>query len=65
MPRNCRHGGALAGIILIVLTLGVLGFFTLLGTGVYVAHHLRVSESDARGDTTVETPFGSVHVRDN
>jgi hypothetical protein len=65
MPRNNRRGGAIAGVILIVLVLGVLGFFTLLSTGVYVAHHLRVTENDDRGDTTVETPFGSVHVREN
>jgi hypothetical protein len=65
MPRNYRRGGALAGIVLIVLVLGVLGFVTLLSTGVYVAHHLRVTENDARDEATVETPFGSIHVRDN
>ena len=26
---------------------------------------LRVTESDARGETTLDTPFGTVHVRDN
>jgi len=65
MPRNHRRGGALAGIMLTVLMLGVLGIAVLVTTGVYVADHLRVTESDAHGVTTVETPFGTVRVRDN
>jgi hypothetical protein len=65
MPRNSRHGGVIAGVMLAVLILGVLGIATLVTTGLYVADHVRVTERDARGETTVETPFGSVHVRDN
>jgi hypothetical protein len=64
MPRNYRRGGALAGIMLTVLMLGVLGIAVLVTTGLYVADHVRVTESDARGETTVETPFGTVRVRD-
>ena len=51
--------------MLTILVLGVLGIATLVTTGLYVADHVRVTERDARGETTVETPFGSVHVRDN
>jgi len=64
MPRNNRRGGALAGIMLVVLMLGVLGIAALVTTGVFVADHVSVTESDARGETTVETPFGSLRVRD-
>jgi hypothetical protein len=65
MPRNYRRGGALAGIMLTVLMLGVLGIAALVTTGLYFADHVRVTERDARGETTVETPFGTVRVRDH
>jgi hypothetical protein len=65
MPRNRRRGGALAGIILTVLMLGVLGIAALVGTGLYIADHVSVTETSARGETTVETPFGTVRVRDH
>jgi hypothetical protein len=65
MPRNYRRGGALAGIILIVLMIGVVGIAALVTTGLYVADHVRVSDSGVRDETTVETPFGSVHVRED
>jgi hypothetical protein len=65
MPRNGRRGGALAGIVLMVLMLGVLGIVALVGTGLYVADHVSVTEASARDETTVETPFGTVRVRDN
>jgi hypothetical protein len=65
MHRNSRRGGALAGIMLMVLMIGVLGIAVLVGTGVYVADNWRVTESDAHGEATVETPFGAIHVRDN
>ena len=65
MPRNNRRGGALAGIMLVVLMLGVLGIAALVTMGLYVADNVSVTERSARGETTVETPFGSVHLRDN
>src|ERR1022692_2654468 len=65
MPRNYRRGGALAGIMLMVLMLGALGIAALVATGLYIADHVSVTESDARGETTVETPFGTVRVRDH
>jgi hypothetical protein len=65
MPRNYRRGGALAGIMLMVLMIGVVGIAALVTTGLYVADRVRVSERDTPEETTVETPFGSVHVREN
>jgi hypothetical protein len=65
MPRNYRRGGALAGIILMVLMLGAIGIAALVATGVYVADNWRVTESGGGGETTVETPFGTVRVREN
>jgi hypothetical protein len=65
MPRNSRRGGALAGIILAVLMLGFLGVAALVVTGLYVADHVSVTETTPHGETTVETPFGTIRVRDN
>ena len=64
MHRNSRRGGALAGIMLTVMMLGVLGLAALVTTGLYVADNVRLSEDHWRGETTVETPFGSLRVRD-
>jgi hypothetical protein len=65
MPRNPRRGGVIAGIMLTILLVGVLGIAALVTTGLYVADHTRVTERSAHGETTVETPFGTVHVREN
>src|SRR5579862_573669 len=65
MFGNPRRGGAVAGILLTFLALSVLGIAVLVCTGLYVADNLRVTENHARGETTVETPFGSVHVRES
>jgi hypothetical protein len=65
MHRNTRRGGALAGIILMVLMLGALGIAALVATGLYVADHVSVTAYATPGETTVETPFGTVRVRDN
>jgi len=59
-----QHGGALAGIMLMGLVLGALGIAALVSTGFYIADHVSVSSRD-EGDTTVETPFGSIHVRES
>ena len=64
-PVHRQRGGALAAIILTVLILGVVTIAALVGTGLYVASNVRVAGSNARGEATVETPFGSVHVRGN
>ncbi|MGA2741139.1 MAG: hypothetical protein ABSG65_27325 [Bryobacteraceae bacterium] len=65
MPRNNRRGGALAGIILTTLMLGFLGIAALVAMGLFVADHVSVTAYAEPGVTTVETPFGTVRVRDN
>lgn len=65
MSRNGRKGGVIASVILAVLLAGFLGIVLMVSTGLYIAHHVRVSGRSLRGDTTVETPFGSVHVRNH
>lgn len=63
MRRNSRHGGILAGVLLMVLVLGILSIAALT-TGLYCVDHLRVTDRDG-DETTIETPFGSLHVREN
>jgi hypothetical protein len=65
MRENNRRGGAIASILLIILVLGIMGIMALVSTSLYVADHVRVTDRDSRGVTTVETPFGSVRVREN
>jgi hypothetical protein len=65
MSQRRRRGGVVAGILLTVLILGVLAVAALVATGVYIARNVRVTERSARGETTVETPFGTVRVRDS
>jgi len=64
MSRNHRRGGALAGIILTMLIVGLAGFAALVSTGLYVADHVRVRGGGSRGEATLETPFGAVRLRD-
>jgi len=64
MHRNSRRGGALAGALLAIVMLGVLGIVALVGTGLYVADNIRVTDTDSRS-ATIETPFGAIRVRDN
>ncbi len=65
MRVNRSRGGVLAGILLVILILGVLVVAALVSTGLYIAHNVRVTERTARGETTVETPFGTVRVRES
>lgn len=66
MPGNYRRGGALAGIVLMVLMLSAIGIAALVATGLYVADHVSVTGFVDSGDeTTIETPFGSVRVREH
>src|SRR5579862_8882537 len=68
MQRNRRRGGAIAGIILTIMVLAVLGAITLGSVGFYVADHSRVTtwgDREGRDGTTLETPFGSVRVREH
>jgi hypothetical protein len=65
MRANRRRGGALAGILLVVLILGVLAVAALVSTGLFIAHNVRVTEKTAHGETTIETPFGTMRVRES
>ncbi len=65
MPRNHRRGGAIAGIMLTMFIVGVVTIVAIVSTGLYVADHVRVSARNSNGDSTLETPFGSVRVRDS
>jgi hypothetical protein len=55
----------LAGIMLTLLILTGLAIAALVATGLFIAQNVRVNESGARGETTVETPFASLRVRDS
>jgi hypothetical protein len=65
MRVNRERGGVLAGIMLVVLVLAVLAVAAIVSTGLYIAHNVRVTEKSARGETTVETPFGTLRVRES
>lgn len=65
MHPDKRRGGAIAGIILMILIVGLVGIAALVSTGLYVARNIRVTDHDDRNSATVETPFGSLRVRDN
>lgn len=64
MRHPHSRGGTLAGIMLTVLILAALAFAALVATGLYVAQNVRVTARSGDGDTTVETPLGSVRVRE-
>lgn len=63
VDRHAR-GGVLAGIMLTVLILAGLAFAALVATGLFIARNVRVTERTRGNETTVETPFASVRVRD-
>jgi hypothetical protein len=50
--------------MLTVLILIVLAAAALIATGLYIAQNVRVTKSVARSQTTVETPFGTLRVRE-
>jgi len=64
MPQNHRRGGVVGGILLTILILGALAIAAVVATGLYIAQNVRVTERTSRGETTVETPFGTVRVRE-
>jgi hypothetical protein len=65
MPQDSRRGGAVAGVLLAILLVGFLVIVAAVSTGLYVAQNVRVTERGSRGETAVETPFGSVRVREH
>ncbi|MGA2592781.1 MAG: hypothetical protein ABSH32_22950 [Bryobacteraceae bacterium] len=64
MLPNHRRGGVIAGILFTILILGALAIAAVVATGLYIAQNVRVTERTSHGETTVETPFGSVRVRE-
>ena len=64
MSQHSSRGGAVVGILLTILILGVLAVSALVATGLFIAHNVRVTESPSRGQATLETPVGSIRVRE-
>ncbi len=65
MYRNPRHGGVLAAVLIVFLGLVVLVAAGLILAGFYVARNVTVTQKDVHGQqTTVETPFGTLRVRE-
>jgi hypothetical protein len=62
MHCRSRRGGVLAGVLIGLGVLVVLVVVAMVGLGVFVARHVTVRET--RGNTVVETPFGSLRVRE-
>ena len=56
-----RRGGALVAVLLSLLVVAVVGLILMISVGVHIARSVHVTES--RGKTVVETPVGSVTVR--
>jgi hypothetical protein len=63
MNCNARRGGAIVVILVVMLGLGVLAVLGVVAAGLFVARNVRVTERAEKGETRVETPFGSVRVR--
>ncbi|HVN06929.1 MAG TPA: hypothetical protein VMT86_21065 [Bryobacteraceae bacterium] len=63
MSRDRRRGGALAAVMLTIVMVGALSIAALVATGFYIADNVRVTERDSHDEATIDTPFGSVHVR--
>jgi len=57
-----RHGGALAAVLIAMAVVVAVGLIAAIGAGLYIARNVTVRE--ARGGKIVETPFGSVRVRE-
>lgn len=62
MQPSSTRGGAVVGILIGLLAVVGLAIVLAVGAGVYVSRNVTVRES--RGRTTIETPFGSMQVRE-
>lgn len=67
MRSHSERGGVIGTIFLLIGILALVAMACIVTGGLYLAHHVRVNRADsARGETvSVETPFGSVHVRED
>ena len=67
MRSRSERGGIVGAILLLVGVLVLVAVVCAVGIGCYFARHVRVETAEgARGkNVSVETPFGSVHVRED
>ncbi len=65
MTSNSRRGGVFGTVMIAVLAVVVVIAAGLIYTGIYVARNVKVTQKDLHGQQTiVETPFGTVRVRE-
>lgn len=65
MMSSSRRGGVLSVVMISVLAVIVVVAAGLVYAGFYLAHNVKVTKTDRHGEqTTVETPFGTVRVRE-
>ena len=64
MRRDRERGGILGGLLIFFGILLLCGLALLLSTGYLVVHNIHVTRSAEKGDTRVETPFGSLRVKE-
>ena len=67
MHADSERGGVVATLFLMVGMVVLIAMVAVVGAGLYIAHNVRVSatEGDHGGRVSVETPFGSVRVRED
>lgn len=67
MYSNSERGGVIGAILLVIGVMVLVAMVITVGAGLYLAHHVRVdaADGDHGKNVNVETPFGSVHVRED
>jgi hypothetical protein len=67
MRSHRERGGVLGSILLILGILCLVAVVAVVAGGLYIARHVHVTASEDKhgGAVSVETPFGSVHVRED
>ena len=67
MRSDSERGGILGFLLLMLGILCLVAMVAVVGGGLYFARHVHVTAGQGRhgGDVSVETPFGSVHVRED
>lgn len=67
MHSHSERGGVIGSIFLVLGILALVAVVGIVSGGFYIARHVRVSTAEGlHGETVdVETPFGSVHVRED
>lgn len=62
--RQSRTGGVIRGMMIALGLLAACALFLVIGVAHRVAENVRFTESAERGETRLETPFGSLRVRE-